>query len=475
MKKNPVLYIDDDFNSLKTFKLIYRDKYNIYTATSGKEGFELMKKYSIKVAVVDQLMPEENGIDCIIRFSKIFPDVIFVILTGLADFKTVQEAMMYSCISRYVVKPWDKNEMENILDDAIEKYNLQRTNRILIKYLRRQNNQLIELKRTLENENRYLKEEIKLNKNFSNIVYQDKNFKKILKQAEEIAKSDATVLISGETGTGKELIATAIHNCSSRSNMPFVKINCSAFPETLIESELFGYEKGAFTGAITTKKGKFEIADKGTIFLDEIGELPIHIQPKLLRVIQEREVERIGGNKIIKLDIRIIAATNKVLENEIKQHKFRQDLYYRLNVCPLNIPPLRERINDLEELIKYFLNKFNIKYRKSIRFDAIVHLEKMKNYSWPGNIRELENVIERAVITSNNKILEINDSLLNNNTASYSGLSLKDNERRHILSVLERTSGKISGKNGAADLLKIKRTTLYSKMKQLGISKNVEV
>ncbi len=330
------------------------------------------------------------------------------------------------------------------------------------------------LKNRLEAENVYLQDEIKLQHNFGNIITQSEEVKKVLHKVEQVASTDATVLILGESGTGKELLARAVHNISNRSERPLVKVNCSALPASLIESELFGHEKGAFTGAVSRKIGRFELADGGTIFLDEIGDLPLELQPKILRVLQEGEFERIGNPKTIKVDVRIIAATNRDLNREIKNGNFREDLYYRLNVFPIYIPPLRDRKEDIPILVNYFINKFSRKVGKKIEIVSQSMIEQMIEYSWPGNVRELENVIERAVITNEGSKLILNEMLPKtiSNIDEEGGYStLEDIEKQHIIKVLEKTNWQVSGEKGAAKILGIKRTTLEARMKKLNIQK----
>jgi transcriptional regulator with GAF, ATPase, and Fis domain len=291
---------------------------------------------------------------------------------------------------------------------------------------------------------------------------------------EQVSSTDATVLVLGESGTGKELLARAVHNISNRSDRPLVKVNCSALPANLIESELFGHEKGSFTGATSRKIGRFELADGGTIFLDEIGDLPLELQPKILRVLQEGEFERIGNAKTIKVNVRIIAATNRNLDQEIKNGNFREDLYYRLNVFPINIPPLRERKEDTSLLINYFVNKYSRKVGKKIETISQNMIEKLTEYNWPGNVRELENIIERAVITNEGSKLNLND-VLPKSVSVIPGetefQTLDELERQHIIKVLEMTNWKVSGEKGAAKILGLKRTTLEARMKKLEIEK----
>jgi transcriptional regulator with GAF, ATPase, and Fis domain len=295
---------------------------------------------------------------------------------------------------------------------------------------------------------------------------------KVLRSVEQVASTDSTVLILGETGTGKELLARAIHSISNRADRPLVKVNCATLPENLIESELFGHEKGAFTGATSRKIGRFELAQDGTIFLDEIGELPLSLQTKLLRVLQEGEFERLGDPKTFKVDVRVIAATNRILEKEIEEGSFRKDLFYRLNVFPIKIPPLRERREDIPLLVKHFLKKYNTKVGKELQLISKEMMERLQSYDWPGNVRELENIIERAVVTSTGKKLLIGNWLTHSSAQTSSKiLPLEEMEKRYIIDILEMTEWKVSGEKGAAKILDINPQTLVSRMKKLGIQK----
>lgn len=327
---------------------------------------------------------------------------------------------------------------------------------------------IIELNCRLKAENIYLKDQLNQSGLKYEIIGESEEIKYSLFRVEQVAPTDASVLILGETGTGKELIAKAIHRESKRKDKPFVKVNCASIPENLLESELFGHEKGAFTNAFERRIGRFEIADGGTIFLDEIGELPLTLQPKLLNVLQNGEFERIGSSKTLKTNVRIISATNKVLQDEIKKEKFRSDLFYRLNVYPITIAPLRERKSDISLLAEYFTKIFSGKFKKSIEAISRESLLQMMNYSWPGNVRELQNIIERAVITSNSDILRIDDLSQEERDKE---LTLEEFEKKHIYKALEVTNWKIFGTDGAASLLKIKPETLRSKMRKLNIKK----
>ena len=338
----------------------------------------------------------------------------------------------------------------------------------------KQYEEIDKLKNQLERENAYLQEEIKVNYNFEEIVTQNEDCIKVLSSIEQVAPTNATVLIIGESGTGKELLARAVHSRSKLSGKPLVKVNCAALPENLIESELFGHEKGAFTGAHATKIGRFELADNGTIFLDEIGELPLALQAKLLRVLQEREFERVGGTQTIKVNIRVIAATNQDLKKAVRKGKFREDLYYRLNVFPIAPCPLRERRGDVPLLVHHFCKKYNGIFGKDISVIPQSVIRKLDAYDWPGNIRELENIIERAVIMSPGKKLEIVDLDLKESKKKFKKgkiQSFQSNQRSHIMAALQQANWKISGPKGAAELLDLNPRTLDSKIKKLGITR----
>ena len=328
----------------------------------------------------------------------------------------------------------------------------------------------------LQAQNQYLQEEIKLNHNFEEIVSKSKNFHKVLQQIEQVASTDATVLIVGESGTGKELIARAVHNISNRSKKPLVKVNCATLPANLIESELFGHEKGAFTGALEKKIGRFELADGGTIFLDEIGELPVELQAKLLRILQEGEFERLGNPKTMKVNVRVIAATNRNLQQAIEKKEFREDLYYRLNVFPVTTPPLRNRKKDIPLLVKHFIHKYEGRMGKKINNVSPKVIDALMGYDRPGNIRELENLIERALILTPGDVLEPGDWLPmkkntggNGEAAKQEPRTMEEMEKEHILSTLRQTNWKVSGEKGAAKILGLNATTLEARMKKLGI------
>jgi transcriptional regulator with GAF, ATPase, and Fis domain len=320
----------------------------------------------------------------------------------------------------------------------------------------------------------YLQEEIEMEHNFGEIVGASSNIKKLFRDIEQVATTDSTVLITGETGTGKELVARAIHGASTRKDSVLVKVNCAALSSGLIESELFGHEKGAFTGATQRREGRFELADGGSIFLDEIGDLPAELQVKLLRVLQDGEFERVGGSKSITVDVRVMAATNRDLERAVEEQRFRSDLYFRLKVYPIPVPPLRDRRGDIPVLVNYFVQRYANRMGKRIETVPQRAMNALKSYAWPGNVRELENVIERAVIVSPETELELGEWLRESGPVPAEGalLTLDEAQRRHILSALEHTSWRVSGPKGAARILGMKPTTLQARMKKLGIARN---
>ncbi len=330
-----------------------------------------------------------------------------------------------------------------------------------------------QLKDRLQAENTYLQDEIKLEHNFDEIVTCSEVVRKSLRQVEQVASTDATVLLLGESGAGKELLARAVHSTSDRADRPLVKVNCATLPENLIGSELFGHEKGAFTGAHERRAGRFELADEGTLFLDEIGDLPLDLQPKLLRVLQEGEFERLGNPHTVKVDVRIIAATNRKLQDAVAAGEFREDLYYRLNVFPIYCPALRERKEDIALLANHFAVKYAAKFGKTIQSISQRVLDSLQAYDWPGNVRELENIIERAIIISQGGQLDLGDWLPSGGLSAQGPptLTLEELERQHILTVLELARWTVRGEQGAARMLGLKPTTLEARMKRLGIER----
>jgi len=391
----------------------------------------------------------------------------------------------------YIPKPWKESDLFMIVKEALRRYEHEKTiheQTKSLKLLYQQAQQEIgrrkkiqedlehaiveieELKQQLEEENIFLKERFQIASGYHEILGKSEAMQYVLYRVEKVAVNTTTVLILGETGTGKELIAEAVYNQSSRKGKAFIRVNCAALPAELIESELFGHERGAFTGAHAQKIGKFELAHKGTLFLDEIGELALNLQAKILRAIESGEIERLGGIKIIKIDVRIIAATNRNLEKEVLEGNFRKDLYYRLNVYPITLPPLRQRKEDIESLVTRFVEIFNRKIGAQVKIIPQNIINLLRNYDWPGNVRELENVIESGVILSQGSNLNIeipnSSKLLDEKT-----YSLEEAEKKTILEALSSSNGKISGESGAAKNLNINASTLRSKMKKLGIEK----
>lgn len=332
------------------------------------------------------------------------------------------------------------------------------------------------LKDKLAKENAYLEEETRTQHNFGEVVGESLALRRVLKQVETVAPTSSTVLIRGETGTGKELIARALHELSPRKGRTFVKLNCAAIPTGLLESELFGHEKGAFTGAVSQKVGRFELAHQGTLFLDEVGDIPPELQPKLLRVLQEQEFERLGGTKTIKVDVRLVAATHRDLAKMVADSRFREDLYYRLNVFPVVLPPLRERPDDIPRLVRHFTQQFSRRMGRRIETIPSAVMEALARYPWPGNVRELQNVIERAVILSPGSSLQIplgefQPAHTQTPAPTTPSVTLADAEREHILNALRETGWVVGGPKGAAARLGMKRSTLQKKMQRLGISR----
>lgn len=480
MQAAKILYVDDEKDNLITIRAGLRKWFRIDIAENGNEALVKLESSNYEIVITDQRMPEMTGLQLSAEIKEKYPDIVVIILTAFDDNSTMLNAINQGGIYRYLLKPADINDLKQTLDSALENYKLRKERLGLLNNLLTKNKELSQalneisiLKNQLEEENIQLKLEIGKNE-FSEIIGNSNALKKSLKLIKKVSKTDSTIIILGESGTGKELFANAIHANSPRKTKAFIKVNCAAIPENLIESELFGYEKGAFTGAVTSKPGKFELANNGTLFLDEIGELPLPVQSKLLRAIQEQEIERLGGTKTIKINTRIISATNRNLEDEVQNGQFREDLYYRLNVMPITIPPLRDRKEDINLLVHFFIEKFNRKIGGNIQSISSSSLKKIQEYNWPGNVRELENIIERSYILSSGSKLNIDFNINNSKSViKNKGLSLEENEKQHILSVLKETKWKIKGKNGAAEILRINPSTLFSRMKKLNIERPV--
>jgi len=448
-KKAQVLIVDDEVNLLEVLTTVVANEgYSVKSTNFPDKAESMIDKYDFDLVITDLKMSPIDGMN-ILRYAKRKdPNTQVLMMTAFATIETAIEALKAGAFD-YVVKPFKLDNIKLFIRRALE-------HRATI----------------IENDN--LKEILKQKYDFKNIIGESSELRSVIQCVQKVAATDATVLITGESGTGKELFAKAIFANSNRQNMPFVSINCGAMVETLLESELFGHVKGSFTDAAFDKKGLFQVADGGTIFLDEIGLTSKSFQMKLLRVLQEREIRRVGDTKDIKVDVRVIAATNENLEEKVKNNSFREDLYYRLSVFPIILPPLRRRTGDIPLLIKYFLDKSSTKLGKTFRPDK-EFIDILSKYNWPGNIRELENIIERSVLLAESTTIKANnlpDSLLNFNNFEKTGddrelrAVIDDAQRNHILRVLEETNG---NKKLASRILDIDPATLYRKMEKLSI------
>ncbi len=456
-----VLVIDDEKMICKSLDAGLSDfGYHVCTAESGTEALRLVQNFNPHIVLTDMKLGDENGIDLIDDIKKLDKEIEVIVMTAYSDIQSAVLAIKKGAYD-YINKPFELEQIRIVIARAFENFKLK--NKIYL----------------LEKEKQHSGE---------NLIGHCEKMNTILKKIKPLSQNDdVTILIRGETGTGKELIAEALHNNSPRKSSPMVRINCSAIPHHLVESELFGFERNAFTGAVSQKKGLFEIADGGTVFLDELGELPLDIQTKLLRFLEERKFRRIGGLEDIQVDIRIIAATNKNLEEAVKNKEFREDLYYRINVVPIDLPPLRERGTDILLITQYFLDRFNKKFKKKIiGYDSEVKF-KLLNYNWPGNIRELRNVIERIVILIDDdhikthhlpieiqnyklRMVAVQENL-NQNVSECDQLSLEDKmqciERQYILEALEKMDW---NQTKASAILGISRFTLKRKMEKYSIT-----
>ena len=482
MKKIKILYIDDEPDNLLTFRLSLRPWFGIVVTSDPFEGLKLIEDPEISVLITDQRMPGITGLELSRKVMEFRSEIPIIILTAYDDSEAMRDAISLGGIFRYVLKPWSIEEIKQTIYNAHEAYLLRRENNLLVQDLIEKNEKLhaaldkvASLKEALEEEKIMLKEDLSGMVQPGEIVGKSKAILKVLKEIDAVAKSNASVLLIGETGTGKELFARMVHKMSQRRDEVLVSINCATLPETLVESELFGYEKGAFSGATNLKHGKFEVANKGTLFLDEIGELPLNLQTKLLRVLQEKEFERLGGNKIIKTDFRLVSATNRNIDQEVKKSAFRSDLFYRINTIPVILPPLRDRIEDVPLLVEFFVNRLNRQTGKKINSIPRRTLNKLMAYHWPGNVRELMNVVERAHILSQGHKLIVGDhfkTIVEDGDDSDPIESLEEMEKKYILKVLRLTSWKVRGERGAAELLGLNPNTLDSRMKKMGIKRD---
>lgn len=483
LKPYTILYVDDEEVNLKFFAATFSWEYNVLTALSAEEGLEIFRQHDIDLVVADQRMPGMSGVQFFEHIYELNPEPARILLTGCGDLETLIRGVNEGKIFHFFHKPWVEEELQKLFERALQIRVLQRENARLIQHLKLTNENLSRaltevetLTMLLEEENQLLREEVNQSFNFDDIVSSSPAFQEVLHRTQRVAASDATVLITGETGTGKELLARAVHRLSHRRQKPFIKINCAALPAQLIESELFGHEKGAFTGAVSARPGRFELAHQGTIFLDEIGDFPLEVQAKLLRVLQEGELDRLGATRTTKVDVRVVAATHIDLATAVQQGRFRADLYYRLNVFPLHTPPLRDRKEDIPLLVRHFVRKYAIKNGKVIRRISKKTYQLLQAHNWPGNIRELENVIERGIIMSTGDKFKVDNWLLEDHShaprnADQNGAitSLQENERNHIVRTLQQTNWRVTGDQGAARLLEINERTLQSRIRKLQI------
>jgi DNA-binding NtrC family response regulator len=443
-----ILAVDDEADMLVTYRSLLSGEYQVSTAPSGAAALQVLREQPVSLVLLDMRMPQLNGLELLkqIKAEAFEPDVIMV--TASKELATAVEAMKAGAID-YLTKPFEAKELLVVIEKALEK-------------------------RALVKENLYLKETLKETYIYCDLIGQTPEMQKLFAMIDRIAPTDSTILISGESGTGKELVARAIHAKSRRADRPFIALNCAAIPENLLESELFGHERGAFTGALERKLGKFELADGGTLFLDEIGCMSAAMQAKFLRVLEDKLIERLGSEKGIPVDIRIIAATNIDFAKEIKAGKFRQDLFYRLNVIPLQLIPLRERKDDIPLFVQYFLEKFNKELNKKIKGLSPLALEQLAVYDWPGNVRELQNMLERLVVLADGETIEEIDLPLPGgaNLAAAAGTgtlkaALLEHEKAIIMKVLAESG---NNRSLAAKALGIPRSTLCSRLESLGLS-----
>ncbi len=444
-----ILIVDDEESQREPLAgFLKKQGFDVATAASGQEAVIICQERHFEIALIDLKMPEMDGIELLGKLKERSPEMQVIMMTAYGSVESAVEAMKLGAYN-YVGKPINLDDLKLNIKRALESHHLLA-------------------------ENRYLKEELGERYKSLQIVGESKAIQGVLSTVSRVAKTKSTVLIRGETGTGKELVARSIHALSDRSERAFIPVSCAALAESLLESELFGHEKGAFTGAIRRREGRFELADGGTLFLDEVGDIPLETQVKILRVIESQEFERLGGKETLKVDVRIIAATNQDLEEKIREKTFREDLYYRLNVISIFIPPLRERKEDLLLLVDHFLAKANRKCGRTIEGITPEVKDLILTYDWPGNVRELENVIERGVVLSRSNVIDKSDLPyfgLATRSAGDSAVtlrSMKDVERDHILKILQEVEWNL---NKTAEILGIHRNTLRLKMKEYGIQR----
>jgi two-component system, NtrC family, response regulator HupR/HoxA len=461
MKRYGLLIVDDEKDILRTLSLTFEEEYNVFTTSTGMEALKILEQEDIALILADQRMPEMSGVEFLERTIERHPEIIRMILTGYTDTEALIQAINVGRIYRYIQKPWDRQELKITVKRALECYALTLENQRLIKELEAANERL-------KDENAYLKQTIDKAVQFDGVIGRSAAMKRVLDLVQKVTNTPVTVLLTGETGTGKSLLAHYIHAHSPRKDKLFIVQNCGALPEALFESEIFGHKRGAFTGAMADKKGLFEVADGGTLFLDEVSEMSPTMQVKFLQVLQEGKFRRVGDSAYRAVDVRIIAATNKDLEAEVKKRNFRADLYYRLNVFPIRLPPLRERLEDIPPLAEHCLKKHRDKMNRAVIGFTEEAMEYLCEYDYPGNVRELENVIERALILSTGDRIEAGEWLpgLRVSPAERELSKLRQLERDHILERLQARQGNLGL---VAKDLEISRTTLWRRIKEYQI------
>lgn len=468
-RKYELLLVDDEMANLQKLQRTFMDQYNVRLAQSGEEALRILYDAPIDAIITDQRMPNMTGMEFLEQTQKSFPNIVRIVLTGFTDVDDLIAAINTGKVQKYITKPWEPDDLRLAVQDALEKMELVRENERLATELKMANEKL-------RTENIILRQEVEKQVFSKNIVYGSPEMENILHLLRRVTGTETTVLIQGETGTGKELIARFIHGESNRRDQIFIPVNCGAIPKDLVESEFFGHAKGAFTGATQDKKGYFEMANGGTIFLDEIGEAPPELQVKLLRVIQESEIMPVGFHQPKKVDVRIIASTNRDLKAEVQTNRFRQDLFFRINVFSVTIPPLRERKRDILPLAEFFLRQFSQKLNRRIGSFGEETRDLLVAYAWPGNVRELQNEIERVVLLAEGD-REIEPELLSDHIRQRNRLApVSDGDLKSAIRVLEEemireTLSRLGqNKSRTARALGISRQSLLEKLRRMGIS-----
>ncbi|MDG4597936.1 MAG: sigma-54 dependent transcriptional regulator [Candidatus Contendobacter sp.] len=455
MKKYNLLVVDDEREILRSLTLTFAEEYEVFTASSGAEALEILKQRKIALVIADQRMPEMTGAELLEKVFQIDPNIVRIILTGYTDIASLIRAINDGHIYQYITKPWERQELRIIVKRALESYELTLENQRLLNELRVANERL-------SDENQFLRNEVNKDLQDTDIVGQTPAMQDVFEWVNKVTNNSVTVLLTGETGTGKTLVARHIHQHGLRKDRLFIEQNCGALPENLLESELFGHKRGAFTGAIQDRKGLFEVADGGTLFLDEISEMSSALQVKLLQILQEGRFRRVGENEYRQVDVRIVAATNRDLWTEVQKGRFRMDLYYRVNVFPIHIPPLRKRVKDIPLLADYCLKKHRRKLNSQANSFSDAALQALCRYDYPGNVRELENLIERALILSSGPRIEAGEWLPDLSSNATGMTRLERLQRSEIERLLELHQGDL---NRVAQDLGVSRTTVWRRLK----------